>query len=132
MLTISPEKAFFILMKAREFDAKVEPDDPESGSNPSDDKGVAILEDFADDPTYQELTDALKSLNEDELTDLLALAWLGRGDVETWDQAVAQARGAQDANAARYLVGTPLLSDYLENGLSELGYSLEDYELGRL
>jgi hypothetical protein len=31
-----------------------------------------------------------------------------------------------------YLIGTPLLADYLEQGLSQLGYSLEDFEVGRL
>jgi Protein of unknown function (DUF3775) len=31
-----------------------------------------------------------------------------------------------------YLTGTPLLADYLEEGLSQLGYSLEDFEIGRI
>jgi hypothetical protein len=30
-----------------------------------------------------------------------------------------------------YLTGTPLLADYLEEGLSQLGYSLEGFEIGR-
>jgi hypothetical protein len=38
-LTISPEKAFFIIVKAREFNEKVEPSEPDPGSNTSDDKG---------------------------------------------------------------------------------------------
>ena len=33
-LTISPKKAFFIIVKAREFDEEVAPTDPDSGSNP--------------------------------------------------------------------------------------------------
>ena len=44
-LTISPEKVFFVIVKAREFDAKDEVTDPDPGSNPSDDKDAAILED---------------------------------------------------------------------------------------
>jgi hypothetical protein len=30
------------------------------------------------------------------------------------------------------LTGTPLLADYIEEGLSQLGYSLEDFEIGRM
>jgi hypothetical protein len=42
-LAVSREKAFYIIVKAREFDEKVAPSDPGSGSNPSDDKEVDIL-----------------------------------------------------------------------------------------
>jgi hypothetical protein len=44
-LTISPEKVCFIIIKAREFDAKEEANEPDPGSNPSDDKEAAVLED---------------------------------------------------------------------------------------
>jgi len=44
-LTISPEKVCFIIMKAREFDAKDEVTEPDPGSNPADDKDAAVLED---------------------------------------------------------------------------------------
>ena len=43
-LTISPEQAFYIIVKAREFDEQVEPTDPDSGSNPADDREVDVLE----------------------------------------------------------------------------------------
>jgi hypothetical protein len=33
-LNISPEKVCYIIIKAREFDAKVEPVEPDPGSNP--------------------------------------------------------------------------------------------------
>jgi hypothetical protein len=42
-LTISPETAFFIIVKAREFDEQVAPTDPDSGSNPTDDRAVDVL-----------------------------------------------------------------------------------------
>jgi hypothetical protein len=35
-----------------------------------------------------------------------------------------------DEKETQYLIGTPLLADYLEEGLSQLGYSLEDFEIG--
>jgi len=134
MLAISPETVCYLIVKAREFDVKVAPAEPNPGSNPSDDRDVEILEDYADDPTYQELTSALESLNADQLLDLVVLTWIGRGtyDKDQWDEAREQAGDIPAKDAPRYLIGTPLLGDYLEEGLSELGYSCADYELGRL
>jgi hypothetical protein len=134
MLEINPEKVCFVIMKTREFQAKVEVVEPEPGSNPSDEGFREVLEDYADDPTYEEIKQFLSSLNEDEIGDLLALAWLGRGDYDKdeWKSAQAEARRIENRNAADYLIGTPLIGDYLEEGLSQLGYSCEPYEIGRL
>src|SRR5258706_6509384 len=79
-LNISAEKVCYIIVKAREFDAKVPPVEPDPGSNPADDGEREILEDYADDPTLLELRSAIDDLNEDEVVDLIALAWLGRAD----------------------------------------------------
>src|SRR5918994_4087337 len=88
-LSISPEKLCYIIIKAREFDAKVEPMDLDPGSNPSDDGNRAVLEDYGDDPTLAELRDAINSLNEDEVIEVTAMVWLGRGDFnrEEWADA---------------------------------------------
>ena len=133
-LNINPETVGFIIIKAREFDAKVEPVEPDPGSNPADDDEREILEDYADDPTLEELRGAIDSLDDDEVIDLIALAWVGRGDfdVAEWPQALAQARATRDAHATDYLIGTPLLADYLQEALAALGYSLEDFEKDRL
>ncbi|MGE0116927.1 MAG: DUF3775 domain-containing protein [Dongiaceae bacterium] len=133
-LTIRPETVCYLIVKAREFGVKVEPDDPDSASNPSDDREIDILEDFADDPTFEELSSALASLNEDESLDLVALAWIGRGDytVDDWQEAREQAEEIPLGDRPRYLLGTPLLGDFLEVGLSELGYSCDDVEIERL
>jgi len=71
-LTISSEKVCFLIVKAREFDAKDEITEPDPGSNPSDDKDVSVLEDHADDPVLEEVTSLIKSLSEDEQIDLVA------------------------------------------------------------
>lgn len=124
-LTISPEKVCFIILKAREFDAKDEVTDPDSGSNPTDDGDIGILEDHGDDPVEEELTSLIRSLSEDEQVDLVALAWLGRDDysAEDWPAVRADAARAHNRRTAEYLLGTPLLGDFLEEGLSLLGYS---------
>lgn len=131
-LTISPEKAFFIIVKAREFDEQVAPTDPDSGSNPIDDGEVDVLEEEADNPVEQELRAALAVLNVDERLDLLALDWIGRGDFTSFVDARKAAEDLSELHVARYLVGTPKLGDYIEEGLSQLGYSLEDFEVNRL
>ena len=131
-LTISPERAFFIIVKAREFDEKVAPSDPGSGSNPADDRQVYVLEEEPDDPVEQELDAALGSLNVDEQLDLIALTWLGRGDFSSFAEARKEADEMRDKHVAIYLKGTPKLGDFLEEGLAQLGYSLEEYEKNRL
>ena len=54
-LSISPEKAYFIVAKARQFDVKDGVTDPESGSNASDDGMRSVLEDRTDDPVRAEI-----------------------------------------------------------------------------
>jgi len=134
MLAISLEQLAYIVEKAREYDAETPPVDPDSGSNPSDDSDVAILEDTADNPTRQELAAALNALNDDQRVEILALMWLGRGDFDRseWRDALAQAREVHNARETSYLIGTPLLADFLEAGLDALGYSIEDEGQNRL
>jgi hypothetical protein len=121
-LGINPDKVFAIIEKARMFDAKEEVSDPDSGSNATDDDMRDILEDFADDPTRQELLALIRDLDVDEQVDLVALAWLGRGTYERneWIEAISQARSAHNTHTAEYLMGLPMLGDYLEEGLAAL------------
>jgi Protein of unknown function (DUF3775) len=129
-LSTSLEKLGFIVIKAREFDAKVDPVEEDPGSDPADDEEREVLEDFADDPTYEELVDALESLNEDEITEVIALTWVGRGDYDAadWEEALGDARETRNDRAVSYLIGTPNLADEIEEGLSKLGLSIEDTE----
>lgn len=133
-LNISPEKVCYIIVKAREFDAKVEPVEPDPGSNPADTGEREILEDYPDDATLAELRAAIDGLNDDEVIDLIALAWVGRGDFgkADWTEARALADERHRRHSAIYLTGIPTLGDYLEEGLSQLGYSCEAYEIDRL
>jgi len=134
VLTISPEKVCFIIIKVKEFDAKDEVTEPDPGSNPSDDKDAAVLEEHEDDPVVEELTSLINSLSEDEQIDLVALAWLGRNDYSAgdWPTVREEAARAHNQRTAEYLLGTPLVGDFLEEGLSILGYSCEEFEIERL
>jgi len=134
VLTISPEKVFFIIVKAREFDAKDPVTDPNDGSNPTDDGEAAVLEDHRDDPTVQEIIGFIRAMSVDEQVDLVALAWLGRDDYTAgdWASVREEAAAAHNKRTATYLLGMPQLGDFLEEGLALLGYSIEEFEEGRL
>lgn len=120
----------FIIAKAREYDVQVPATDEESGSNTSDDNEVDILDASLANPTRKELFAAIRSLNIDERQELLALMWVGRGDfsAEEWDEALATAADRDNGREAKYLIGTPLLGDYLEEGLVALGFDVEAYD----
>lgn len=133
-LEISPESVCFVIIKAREFDAKDGVSEPDPGSNPSDDKMAAVLEDHKDDPVVQELTSFIGAMNDDKQIELVALAWLGRGDysADDWPSVREEAARAHNENTANYLLGIPMLGDFLEEGLAMLGYSCEPFEINRL
>ena len=133
-LAISPEKVCFIIVKAREFDAKDELTEPDPGSNPADDMEISVLEEHADDPVVEELTSLINALSEDEQVDLVALMWLGRDDyaARDWSAVREEAARAHNDRTAEYLIGTPLVGDFLEEGLSKLGYSCQEFEINRL
>jgi hypothetical protein len=130
-LSISTEKVCFIVVKARQFDVKDAVTEPDPASNASDDGMRSVLEDHADDPVRAELASAIWAMNEDEQIDLVALAWLGRGDgeLENWDDLRSEALRAHNDRTAAYLLGMPLLADYLEEGLSQFGESCADEEI---
>jgi hypothetical protein len=131
-LSISPEKLCFIIVKAREF----EEEDVVAEDASSDDNATAAsrVADDAGNAVRDEVAGFIDALTEDEQIDLVALTWLGRGDGTTddWDDLRAEAARAHNKRTSRYLLGMPLLPDYVEEALSLLGLSCEDYEIGRL
>ncbi len=133
-LSISLEQLGFIILKAREFDVKEGVTEPDPGSNPTDDGMAAVLEDHGDDPVRTELVEFIHAMNEDERADLVALAWLGRGDGELadWDELRSQALQEHNKRTASYLLGMPMLADYLEEGLAQFDESIEDVEAEHL
>ncbi len=133
-LSISPEKVCFIIIKAREFDVKDSVSEPDPASNAADDGMRAVLEDHEDDPTGEELRTLIDAMSEDEQVDLVAMAWIGRGDstLEEWTEVRGEAARVHNRRSADYLLGMPLLADHLEEALSQFGHSCEDYEMGRL
>ncbi len=101
MLEISPTKVAQVAMMGRELDrAEVE------------------LRTFID------------RMDEDEQAELVAIMWIGRESFfpDDLSEAIATAKAEASTPCADYLIGTPHLSDHLENGLDALGISAEDVE----
>lgn len=129
MLEIAPEKVAHIIIKSREYDARVPPVIPDDGSG-SEGEPDDVLEELPSDTSRPELVEFIDSLNEDEQAHLVALTWVGRGtfDPSEFNEAVEMARQEKINPTSEYLLGIPLLADYLENGLELLGYPVEDIE----
>jgi hypothetical protein len=128
-LSVSREKVCHIIFKAREFDVKDLPTFPDDGSNPADEGERSVLEDHRDDPVVRELAAFISALNFDEQVDLVTLTWIGRGDgtIDDWAELRELACAEHNGWTARYLLGTPLLGDYLSEGLGQFGHSCEEF-----
>jgi hypothetical protein len=127
-LSISPEKVFFIVTKARQSDEMAT--DPDLVSDLGDDDMTFGADDHSKLTDRSELSGFIRDLNEDEQIDLVALMWLGRGDGDLggWRDLRAEAARAHNKRTASYLTGTPMLADYLQEALSQFGKSFEDFE----
>ncbi len=118
-MDITPDLVNAIVEHARAYDAKEPVTDPDSGSNPTDDLDLDILQDTPGDLTGADLKAVLEALNVDQAAELVALMWIGRGEYEgqEWAHVVKRARERATGPTSDYLMGVPMLGDYLEDGL---------------
>lgn len=119
MIDLNPDTVLHIAELAREFQtrASMDTDDPEPDSIEEQ------LEQWSGDPEYLELKNAIDDLEPDQQATLVALMWLGRGDYgpDEWQAALQYANDVAGVSTADYLIATPLLADYLDEGLSLAG-----------
>jgi hypothetical protein len=127
MLDVNPDIVCSIITRAHEIHAREGVSFPEDPNNPSGDWARQMLTARRSDMTYQELVSTIAELEPDQQACLVALMWLGRGDydVEDWEEAKSEAEARATRKTADYLLGTPMLSDYLQEGLDLLGYSCD-------
>lgn len=73
-----------------------------------------------EDPIQQQVRGLIDGLNDDESYDLVALMWVGRGtySLDEFQEARKVAQEEATQSTSDYLLGTPLLADFLEEGLS--------------
>jgi hypothetical protein len=131
---IAVDKVCRIVLKARQFDAKEGVVEADYGANAADEGFREVLADYSDDPVYDELKTFIDDMDIDEQCDLVALVWVGRGDYlgSEWSTALRLARQEHNDRTAEYLLGTPLLADYLSEGLAQFDLSCAEMEKARL
>lgn len=107
MLQINLSKVAYVIVRAREMSSEM--------------PGTAFA---------SELRGFISDLNVDEQASLVALMWIGRESFtpDELDEAIATARQEATAPTADYLLGIPMLADFLEDGLDALGLSVEEVE----
>jgi uncharacterized protein DUF3775 len=122
-----------LILRAKELEAQVpavDPDDNPDNVDDYDDEGgeaLSVLEDELNDSVEEEVQALLDDLAEDQLAELLALAWVGRGtyDSSEWDDAYGEAGDLAPDERIDELLDMPLLAGYLEAGLAAFDYSCE-------
>ncbi len=123
-MDIAPDTVADIVIRLRAIEVKEGATDPDSGSNPIDDGSTDVLVSGTDDATEAEVRGMIGSLDDDAKAELLALFYIGRGDMEPeeWDAAVkfAREREAAGDGVVKELLGSPDAGDLLEEGLDAL------------
>ena len=122
-----------LILRARELEAQVpaaDPDeDPEDVDDLDDDgdQALSVLADELNDGVEEEVQALLDDLADDQLTELLALAWIGRGtyDQTEWDDAFAEAGELGADERIDELLDMPLLASHLDAGLAAFDFSCD-------
>jgi hypothetical protein len=124
MIDLNPESVRSIVAQVREFQTESSMESDEAPESLADDEAFERLTEYHGDPSYIELRNLIEDLEPDQQRTLVALMWLGRGDydLDDWDEALSYAAEADSVSTVDYLIATPLLADYLEEGLSLHGY----------
>jgi hypothetical protein len=121
-LTLHPGFLRSLILTLRAVMGQEDMVSPDSGSNPSDDERSATLQDTPDNLTRSEIVAEIEDLEPDQQYELVALMWIGRGDLEPgdWEEAVALAEDRHDRTTASYLLAHPHVADHLEEGVDLL------------
>jgi Protein of unknown function (DUF3775) len=120
-------------LRAKELEAQVpasDPDEDPDNVDDYDDEGgetLSVLEDELNDGVEEEIQALLDELAEDQLAEIVALAWVGRGtyDPSEWDEAFAEANDLSGDERMDELLEMPLLGGYLDAGLAAFDYSCD-------
>lgn len=121
-ITLNPEFLRSLILKLRALMAQEDEVSPDSGSNPSDDERSATLQDTPDNLLRQEIAVQIEDLEPDQQAELIALMWIGRGDMEPeeWPEALELALDRADGSTARYLMTHPHVADHIDEGVDRL------------
>ena len=122
-----------LILRAKELEAQVPAQDPDQDPDEVDDyddeggEALSVLEDELNDSVEEEVQATLDDLADDQLAEVVALAWVGRGtyDPSEWDEAFAEANDLAGDERIDELMDMPLLAGHLEAGLAAFDYSCD-------
>lgn len=122
-----------LILRARELEAQVPAEDPDEDPEDVDDlddegdQALSVLQDELNDGVEEEVQALLDDLADDQLTELLALAWVGRGtyDPTEWDEAFGEAGELNAEERIDELLDMPLLASHLDAGLAAFDFSCD-------
>ena len=127
MLDINPEIVCHVIEQAREFHADEDLGLKGAPEGPDDESALKVLAELRTNERFALAQAAIDDLEPDQQQTLVALMWVGRGDFDAadFDSALQTAQEAWTPRTAEYLLATPLVADYLEEALAQLGYACE-------
>jgi len=122
-----------LILRTKELEAQVPAadgdDDPDDVDDFDDEGGEAlsVLDDELNDGVEEEVRALLDDLAEDQLAEVVGLAWVGRGtyDASEWDDAFEEANSLDNEEKIDELLDMPLLPGHLEAGLAAFDYSCD-------
>lgn len=122
-----------LILRAKELEAQVPAQDPDADPEEVDDyddeggETLSVLEDELNDGVEEEVQALLDDLAEDQLAEVVALAWVGQGtyDASEWDEAIAEANDLSGDERMDELTDMPLLGGHLESGLASFDYNCD-------
>ena len=117
-----------LILRAKELEAQVPAADPDEDPDDLEDgETLSVLENELNDSVEEEVQAVLDDLAEDQLAEVVALAWVGRGtyDSSEWDEAFAEANELDSQERMDELTEMPLLAGHLEAGLAAFDYSCD-------
>jgi hypothetical protein len=121
-LTLNPAFLQGLILNLRAVTAQEGLVMPDSGSNPTDDGVPAMLQDTPDNPVHDQLVTGIEDLEPDQQSQLVALMWIGRGDMEPeeWADALVLAAQRRKGPTSTYLLSHPQAAADMEDGLDKL------------
>ena len=121
MFEIDVENVCYLIAKAREFESPSGVLEGDLSENRPDEPVQDIHTADEGDATLDEIKSWFRALNWDQQCEIVALTWIGRGDYtkDGWDESLLIANQQHNERTAEYLLGMPLLADYLVEGLAQ-------------
>ncbi len=123
-----------LILRAKELEAQVPAQDPDQEPDNVDDydddggEALSVLEDEMNTGVEEEVQAMLDDLADDQLAEVVALAWVGQGtyDASEWDEALAEANDlGGNEQRIEELMDMPLLGGLLEAGLAAFDFNCD-------